>query len=461
MPGPFREGPLTRQQADHLNRVWAVAEKVRRLTAKPPLTFDLTAANPVVRLAPQDRPLLATVTAAAHPRYTVKRQTRTTADGIEDFAPLESIETVVSPFEMEAGDVCQVYPIVDWPGWWWAQPAGPGCDACPENLCGRYDAAGNLVGIEYTLNGIPRALTACPSLPPPPPPVTSGTCPAIDKVCLDVVGASSATTGAGPGFATWDTSGDPSDSRGTYIRYTPTSSPCVFGENSSTANGASWTESNYVAVYDAVGITGASPGPSDYGTYLPFGWDTALNGSGFGEAPFWANRVAVVYQPSLRRWEIAVGKAGNAGSIDPPFASTPHAEGDPPLPAYFPAQTITDDLGGGDTITYSIESAVITEGPCLGVLAPSMGSGLFPGTTAPATFNLATTNPADTATLPMSPIAGGWTGSTSGGSLPVVFNAAVGPTISIGGVPIPLATGGSTPDVYTFTDGTTTAVVYR
>lgn len=462
MPGPFREGPLTRQQADHLNRVWAVAEKVRRLTAKPPLTFDLTAANPVVRLAPQDRPLLATVTAAAHPRYTVKRQTRTTADGIEDFAPLESIETVVSPFEMEAGDVCQVYPIVDWPGWWWAQPAGPGCDACPENLCGRYDAAGNLVGIEYTLNGIPRALTACPALPPPPPPVAGGTCPAIPVICVTVTGATADVTMTDGFLENFDTTGNPTaESRGTY--YQNTANKCVYGRDPTQDLGASYTESDYAALMEAVGLDNPSPyGASDYGEYLPFGYDPGITtGTDDQLIPFVGARITPWYVPATRQWSLSVPKARGGGAVNPSFLSTPHEVGASPLPAVFPAQSITDQFDANNAIVYAITGARIEAGVCLGVLAPSMGAGLFPGTTAPAEFQLATTNPADTATLPMSPIAGGWTGSTSGGSLPVVFNAAVGPTISIGGVPIPLATGGSTPDVYTFTDGTTTAVVYR
>lgn len=128
MPRPFRPGGLTRPQADKLNELARLAEAVKRMTGLGPLTLDFGAANPVARLKPQDRPLKARVTVAAHPRYTVKRQTRSTADATVDFTPLQTIDTVVSRTAMAVGDYCQIYPITDWPGWWWAEPdGGTGC----------------------------------------------------------------------------------------------------------------------------------------------------------------------------------------------------------------------------------------------------------------------------------------------------------------------------------------------
>lgn len=345
----------------------------------------------------------------------------------------------------------------------WLFDYAGGCAVCPEALCAYYDAAGNVVGYGYTSAGIPRAIVACPALPPPPPPVAGGTCPAIPVICVTVTGATADVTMTDGFLENFDTTGNPTaESRGTY--YQNTANKCVYGRDPTQDLGASYTESDYAALMEAVGLDNPSPyGASDYGEYLPFGHDPGITTGTYDQIiPFVGQRVTPTYVPASRQWSISVPKVSGGGAINPSFLSTPHAEGASPLPAVFPAQSITDQVDANNAIVYAITGARIEAGVCLGVLAPSMGSGLFPGTTPPATFNLATTNPADTATLPMSPVAGGWAGATAGGVLPVLFSAAGGgPTISIDGVPIPLAVGGSTPDVYTFTDGTLTAVVYR
>jgi hypothetical protein len=102
--------------------VWAADSLLTRVIRSPLSDANSYGSTPTNAPAP----VLAVITAHAGtpPVFTAKRQTRDSGNNVIDYSPTETYTQVLNPKAtvLASGVLVELYPIIDWPGWWWAEP---------------------------------------------------------------------------------------------------------------------------------------------------------------------------------------------------------------------------------------------------------------------------------------------------------------------------------------------------